>query len=85
VYLNIAEWGPKIVGVDALLADRASKQTLVGREAHLDLFEAAELAVLLPSPVRYWHELPDSQKQKSRALVALSFSPQAEKHLSCFR
>jgi monofunctional glycosyltransferase len=85
VYLNIAQWGPNIVGVDALLVERASKLTLVGRETHLDLFDAAELAVLLPSPLRYRHELPDSQKQKSRALVALSLSPEAEKHLSCFR
>ena len=46
VYLNIAEWGPGIYGIEA-----ASLQAFVKRASVLTANEAARLAVVLPNPV----------------------------------
>ena len=47
VYLNIAEWGPGIYGVEAASQYHFSKPA-----AHLNEREAAQLAVALPNPIR---------------------------------
>jgi monofunctional biosynthetic peptidoglycan transglycosylase len=46
VYLNIAEWGPGIYGIEA-----AARQAFEKRASQLTAGEAARLAVVLPNPV----------------------------------
>lgn len=45
VYLNIAEWGPGIYGIEA-----ASRRTFNKRASQVTAAEAAQLAVVLPNP-----------------------------------
>lgn len=53
IYLNIAEWGPGIFGIA-----EAAKFYFNCRPAALTALQAAQLAVLLPAPLRYTFSMP---------------------------
>lgn len=80
VYLNEAQWGPEIYGVDAAL-----KATGSGPQLQLDPFVATKLAVLLPSPVRYREKLPDALEQKRLNLFAMMMNPAIADTMRCIR
>lgn len=56
LYLNVIEWGPKIYGVSA-----ASWHYFKKAPANLDPLEAVFLAMLIPSPQRYYRYFRDRQ------------------------
>ncbi|GDY24661.1 monofunctional biosynthetic peptidoglycan transglycosylase [Agarivorans sp. Toyoura001] len=60
IYLNVAEFGPGIYGVEA-----ASKHYFKLPAARLSHYQSASLAALLPSPYRYslWPKTPYMQKR----------------------
>ena len=63
IYLNSVEWGEGVFGVEAAAQHYYRKPA-----ARLSAYEAARLAVMLPSPKRY-EKLPNSGFLSSRAAV----------------
>ena len=61
IYLNIAEWGDGLFGIEA-----ASRHYFAKSAADLTAQEAARLAVVLPSPLRY-HPVRGGRYVESRA------------------
>jgi monofunctional biosynthetic peptidoglycan transglycosylase len=55
-YLNIAEWGPGVYGIE-----RASRRYFEKPAADLSAKEAAILAFMLPNPNRYQHSIRDGE------------------------
>lgn len=63
IYLNHAEWGEGIFGVEA-----AARRYYNKSSAQIDSDEAARLAVMLPRP-RYYEQHPDSEYLADRAFL----------------
>jgi monofunctional biosynthetic peptidoglycan transglycosylase len=61
IYLNVAEWGDGIFGIEA-----ASRHYFAKSAADLTAREAARLAVVLPSPLRY-HPVAGGRYVENRA------------------
>jgi monofunctional biosynthetic peptidoglycan transglycosylase len=61
IYLNIAEWGDGLFGIES-----ASRQYFAKSAADLTAQEAARLAVVLPSPLRY-HPVQGGRYVENRA------------------
>jgi monofunctional biosynthetic peptidoglycan transglycosylase len=64
VYLNLAELGPGVFGVEA-----ASRRTFGKPAARLEAEEAALLAAVLPNPVRYRADAPSSYVRHRAARI----------------
>jgi monofunctional glycosyltransferase len=63
IYLNSVEWGEGVFGAEAAAQHYYRKDA-----AHLTVYEAARLAVMLPRP-KYFEKLPNSGYLASRASV----------------
>ena len=66
VYLNVAEWGPGIFGIEAASRHHFSKPAL-----HLSAREGAQLAAALPNPIRRDAGEPGPQTRRLASLVQL--------------
>ncbi len=64
VYLNVAEWGPGIFGIEAASRYHFSKPAL-----HLSPRESAQLAAALPNPIRRDAGEPGPQTRRLASLV----------------
>ncbi len=79
LYLNIAEWGPGVFGAEAaarLHFDRAA--------ADLAPNQAARLAVVLPSPLRWSPSRPSEYIQRRAATIQGRSSQLAFEQMGCF-
>ena len=65
VYLNLAEWGPGIYGIEA-----ASRATFSKSAADLTFDEAARLAVVLPNPADRDAADPDGHTERLAGVIA---------------
>jgi monofunctional biosynthetic peptidoglycan transglycosylase len=63
-YLNVAEWGPRVFGVEA-----AAERNFHKSAAKLSPQEAARLATILPSPNRYRADVPGPYVQRQAQVV----------------
>ena len=77
LYLNIAEWGPGIFGIEAAAHANFHKDA-----AHLSRYEASLLAAILPNP-REWHANPPGDYVAERARIIGARIPQLGEYLSC--
>jgi len=77
LYLNIAEWGPGIFGIDA-----AARANLHKDAARLSRYEASLLAAILPNP-REWRAYPPGEYVAERARIIEGRIPQLGEYLSC--
>jgi len=77
VYLNIAEWGPGLYGIEA------ASQAYFGKPARdLSRREAALLAAVLPNP-RAWSPAPADPHVADRAAVLIARMAQIAPLLDC--
>jgi monofunctional biosynthetic peptidoglycan transglycosylase len=79
VYLNVAEWGPGVYGA------QAASQKWFGKDAsRLTRSEAARLAAILPSPLKWRAAAPGPYvKRRSRRIGAASGTVRSEGLSSC--
>ena len=79
IYLNIAEWGPGIYGIEA------AAQRHFGRSASkLTSRQAALLAVTLPNPIQRNPARPSKRLGRLASIVQKRVS-QASSHIACFK
>lgn len=79
LYLNVAEWGPGIFGIEeAALRYYGKHANQLGPE------EACRLAAVLPNPIRF-SPISDSRYLKSRAAVILNVMQKRNKGLSIWQ
>jgi monofunctional glycosyltransferase len=79
VYLNVAEWGPGVYGIEA------AARTHFGVDArNLSRSQAARLAAILPSP-RKWKANPPGAYVASRAATIEARMAYADGYLGCLR
>ena len=64
LYLNIAEYGPGVYGVEA-----AAQRYFLRSAADLDRHQAALLATVLPNPLRYRLASPDATMRQRQAWI----------------
>lgn len=64
IYMNIAEWGPGIYGAQAAARFHFQKSA-----AQLTPYEAAQLAAILPSPLRLWNKTQGGYVTRRTALI----------------
>lgn len=76
LYLNVAEWGPGIFGIE-----EASLRYYGKHASQLAPEEACRLAAVLPNPIRF-SPISDSRYLKSRAAVILNVMQKRNKELS---
>jgi monofunctional glycosyltransferase len=77
IYLNVAEWGPGIYGIE-----EASKRSFGRSAADLSPSEATLLAATLPSPIRRKASAPGRQTSIHASRVRRQFSG-SESYLGC--
>ncbi len=64
VYLNMAEWGDGVFGVEA-----GAKRHFGVSAAQLSNYQAAQMAVMLPNPRRYEDQLPSYAQRYARQVL----------------
>lgn len=79
-YLNVAEWGPNIFG-----AESAAQYHYAKPSSQLSRFEAAHLAAILPSPIKWKANPPGRYVSQRSAVLMRRMRVVANGHANCIR